>query len=102
MKDKCLIVNIAKLNTKGSSQGAALQRVLAKQLRAQPSSLLMILNAETLDDSGAAVMLSLIGAPSLRPMVYAGWFRSLLSASAVIAHSSMRALQLKSCRIQVD
>lgn len=57
-----MIVDIAALNKKGGSQGAELQKMLSKQLRVQPSSMFFILNTQDLDDSGAAVMLSLMGA----------------------------------------
>ena len=57
-----MIVDIAAINKKGGSQGAELQKMLSKQLRVQPSSMFFFLNTQDLDDSGAAVMLSLMGA----------------------------------------
>eukprot|EP00892_Ulva_mutabilis_P009415 jgi/Ulvmu1/6846/UM031_0051.1 len=60
-KGHCLLVDIAALSKRGGSQGAALQAVLAKQLRLQPSTLILMVNLESLDDSGAAVMLNLTG-----------------------------------------
>lgn len=61
MEGKCMVVDMAEINKQAGSQGAALQRVLAKQLRVEPSSMFLMVNMHELDDSGAAVMLSLMG-----------------------------------------
>lgn len=56
-----MIVDMAAINKQSGSQGAALQRVLATQLRVEPSSMFLMVNMHELDDSGAAVMLNLMG-----------------------------------------
>jgi hypothetical protein len=61
---QCMLVNFESL-AEEEDQGAALQALVGPQLKASPSSIFFMANIEYLDASGAAVLLALVGGPSL-------------------------------------
>jgi hypothetical protein len=61
---RCKVVDIASLGGQ-DEQGAALQSVAAQQLAVSPASLLLLLNAQQLRDTGISVLLQLAGVPSI-------------------------------------
>lgn len=60
LSGQCMVVDFAKL-AEEEDQGAALQALVAPQLKDSPSSLFFIANIDHLEPSGAAVLLALIG-----------------------------------------
>ena len=59
---QCMAIDFEVL-AEEEDQGAALQALVAPQLKQSPSSMFFISNLEYLDSSGASVLIALIGAP---------------------------------------
>lgn len=80
-------------------QGAALQALVAEQLKESPSSMFFIANIEYLDASGAAVLLALIGTPLLSFFLMLSHLREEHSLSPCVVYVYLSSNPLYSCLV---